>query len=161
MNTYDVVCPICGTVNYNLFLEETDGLMECENCGNLIQSHWMERNQKPIPVFVTPKLQVQNAPAEWDMRLERGLYHATQTAGFMALEAFLLPQLPPINTRLWRQGWHNADDLRQLQIRYNLRNNGTQTWPHRCLCTMWSRRKHLTIECNWHTDGLVEMKQAM
>lgn len=64
MNTYDVVCPICGTVNYNLFLEETDGLMECENCGNLIQSHWMEQNQKPIPVFVTQKFQVQNVPAE-------------------------------------------------------------------------------------------------
>lgn len=64
MNTYDVVCPICSTLNYSLYLEETYGLMEYENCGNLIQSHWMAQNQKPILVFITPKLQVQNVPAE-------------------------------------------------------------------------------------------------
>ena len=28
MNTYDVKCPVCGTVNHNLYLEETDGWME-------------------------------------------------------------------------------------------------------------------------------------
>lgn len=64
MNAYDVVCPICGTLNHSLFLEEADGLMECENCANLIQSHWTEQNQKPIPVFMTPKLRVRNVPAE-------------------------------------------------------------------------------------------------
>ena len=32
MNTKDVKCPICGTVNRCLDLDETDGWMECESC---------------------------------------------------------------------------------------------------------------------------------
>ena len=38
MKSYDLRCPICGTVNRGLYLEETDGWMECEKCGNVIQS---------------------------------------------------------------------------------------------------------------------------
>ena len=34
MNAVDVKCPICGTINKSLDLEETDGWMECESCGN-------------------------------------------------------------------------------------------------------------------------------
>ncbi|MBO6159168.1 MAG: hypothetical protein J6P72_07920, partial [Firmicutes bacterium] len=34
-DTYDLRCPICGTVNRGLYLEETDGWMECENCGKV------------------------------------------------------------------------------------------------------------------------------
>ena len=30
---YDVVCPVCGKVNRSLYLEETDGWMECVYCG--------------------------------------------------------------------------------------------------------------------------------
>ena len=33
MKAYDIKCPVCGTVNHSLFLQETDGWMECENCG--------------------------------------------------------------------------------------------------------------------------------
>lgn len=33
MNGKDVRCPECGTINYSLYLEETDGWMECEHCG--------------------------------------------------------------------------------------------------------------------------------
>ena len=33
MGTADVKCPECGTMNYSLYLEETGGWMECENCG--------------------------------------------------------------------------------------------------------------------------------
>lgn len=33
MGGKDVRCPECGTINYGLFLEETEGWMECENCG--------------------------------------------------------------------------------------------------------------------------------
>ena len=33
VGTADVKCPECGTMNYSLYLEETDGWMECENCG--------------------------------------------------------------------------------------------------------------------------------
>ena len=30
---YDVKCPVCGTVNHSLNLEETEGRMICEHCG--------------------------------------------------------------------------------------------------------------------------------
>ena len=30
MMTYDVACPICGRINRSLYLEETEGWMECE-----------------------------------------------------------------------------------------------------------------------------------
>ncbi len=35
--TYDVACPICGRVNRRLYLEETEGWMECESCGSSSQ----------------------------------------------------------------------------------------------------------------------------
>lgn len=35
MKQYDVKCPICGHVNHNLYLEETEGWMECEKCGSM------------------------------------------------------------------------------------------------------------------------------
>ena len=31
---YDVKCPVCGTVNRGLNLEETEGRMICERCGS-------------------------------------------------------------------------------------------------------------------------------
>ena len=37
MNAVDEKCPICGTLNKSLDLEETDGWMECEHCGNTVQ----------------------------------------------------------------------------------------------------------------------------
>ncbi len=43
MKSYDLRCPICGTVNRGLYLEETDGWMECEKCGNVTLS--MEHRQ--------------------------------------------------------------------------------------------------------------------
>ena len=33
MGGKDVRCPECGAVNHSLYLEETDGWMECEKCG--------------------------------------------------------------------------------------------------------------------------------
>ena len=36
MKTYDVVCPICGTINKDLYLEDTEGWMECQNCEHLV-----------------------------------------------------------------------------------------------------------------------------
>lgn len=35
MKTYDAVCPACGYRNRRMYLEETGGWMECENCGRL------------------------------------------------------------------------------------------------------------------------------
>ena len=37
MSAVDVECPVCGTINKSLDLEETDGWMECENCGSAVQ----------------------------------------------------------------------------------------------------------------------------
>lgn len=37
MNAVDVKCPICEKLNKSLNLEETDGWMECEGCGNAVQ----------------------------------------------------------------------------------------------------------------------------
>lgn len=36
MKAYDVKCPICGTLNKQLYLDETDGWMECEHCKNTV-----------------------------------------------------------------------------------------------------------------------------
>ncbi|MBR3242586.1 MAG: hypothetical protein IKF90_07815 [Parasporobacterium sp.] len=33
MKGYTVKCPMCGTLNKSLFLEETEGAYECELCG--------------------------------------------------------------------------------------------------------------------------------
>lgn len=38
MKTYDVKCPVCGKLNVGLDLEETDGWMECDRCGNVTQN---------------------------------------------------------------------------------------------------------------------------
>ena len=35
MKSTDVMCPICGAINYGLILDETDGWMECEHCGTV------------------------------------------------------------------------------------------------------------------------------
>ncbi len=43
----NVKCPICGTVNYNLYLEETGGLMECECCKTVTCSNGELKNFLP------------------------------------------------------------------------------------------------------------------
>lgn len=50
METYDVRCPICGELNYNLYLEKTDGWMECEHCHQVVQI-LVYAKTKPIPVY--------------------------------------------------------------------------------------------------------------
>lgn len=32
MKRYDVKCPFCGEINHSVYLDETDGWMECANC---------------------------------------------------------------------------------------------------------------------------------
>ena len=48
--TYDVACPVCGRVNRSLYLEETEGWMECEYCGNSTQDLSFQKMVK-IPVI--------------------------------------------------------------------------------------------------------------
>ena len=50
MRTYDVRCPICGTLNTRLNLEETEGSMECVSCGNVTQNPGF-RKARRIPVL--------------------------------------------------------------------------------------------------------------
>ena len=48
--TYDVACPVCGRINRSLYLEETEGWMECEYCGNSTQDLSFQKMVK-IPVI--------------------------------------------------------------------------------------------------------------
>ena len=50
MNLYNAVCPVCGKLNRNLYLEETRGTMECDFCGNLVDVLGME-GENAIPVL--------------------------------------------------------------------------------------------------------------
>lgn len=50
MKTYDVKCPICGAINHNLYMEETDGWMECEKCGRVVKVLHIVKTKK-IPLY--------------------------------------------------------------------------------------------------------------
>jgi len=63
MNTYDVKCPICGKINHSLYLEETDGWMECECCGHTTQYLRDRRMKKQTPIFTIRDLPRQALPA--------------------------------------------------------------------------------------------------
>ena len=56
MQLYDVKCPICGTIKHNLYLEETDGWMECEHCQQTVKVLPFAMDKK-VPVF-TPQQMV-------------------------------------------------------------------------------------------------------
>lgn len=60
MRTYDVKCPICGTVNRALYLEETEGWMECDHCRNATKVQLTEEH-KLIPVYAVKRLKPQLA----------------------------------------------------------------------------------------------------
>ena len=46
----DVECPICGAVNKSLYLDETDGWMECESCGSVVQIRKLIK-EKQVPLY--------------------------------------------------------------------------------------------------------------
>ena len=50
MLAYDANCPHCGHRNMDMYLEETEGWMECEACGKLHQFTKFQRGVR-IPVF--------------------------------------------------------------------------------------------------------------
>ena len=63
MKSYDLRCPICGAVNRGLYLEETDGWMECEKCGNVTQS--MEHRQTVlIPLILKTQSRSDNSKVD-------------------------------------------------------------------------------------------------
>ena len=57
MNSVDVKCPICGAMNESLNLEETDGWMECESCGNAVQIMKYVKTRR-VPCFQMHDCQV-------------------------------------------------------------------------------------------------------
>ena len=57
MSAVNVVCPICGRLNESLDLEETDGWMECEECGNAVQVLKYVRTRR-IPCYQMSDCQV-------------------------------------------------------------------------------------------------------
>ena len=57
MKLYDAKCPVCGTVNKDLYLEETDGWMICEHCGADVKAMELENTQTVrIPVLTFEQL---------------------------------------------------------------------------------------------------------
>lgn len=62
MKTFDVRCPVCGHMNHNLFLEETDGWMECEKCSAATRSLKSEDTIRiPLKSLKTIKPQIATA----------------------------------------------------------------------------------------------------
>lgn len=55
MKKYNVKCPICGTVNKGLYLEETDGWMVCEKCDQSVKVLSFVRSVK-ILVYTEKKI---------------------------------------------------------------------------------------------------------
>ena len=55
MKQYDAKCPVCGTINKDLYLEETEGWMICEHCKAETRFEGFGRFTK-IPVYDISKL---------------------------------------------------------------------------------------------------------
>ncbi len=51
MKVYSEVCPICGTLNEHLYLEETEGFFECQRCESYVKSVVYDTQYKKIPLF--------------------------------------------------------------------------------------------------------------
>lgn len=62
MKLYDIKCPICGTVNRKLVLEETDGWMECEHCRIVVKVLPYDGDRK-VPVYSPQQLAARFAVA--------------------------------------------------------------------------------------------------
>ena len=62
MKLYDVKCPICGTVNRKLVLEETAGWMECEHCRIVVKVMPYDGDRK-VPVYSPQQVAVRFAVA--------------------------------------------------------------------------------------------------
>lgn len=57
MKLYDAKCPVCGTVNKDLYLEETDGWMICDHCGADVKAMKFENTQTVcIPILTFEQL---------------------------------------------------------------------------------------------------------
>ncbi len=50
---YDEKCPICGTVNRQLNLDETNGWFECEKCKNTVNNLTVRKKSARVPLLKT------------------------------------------------------------------------------------------------------------
>lgn len=57
LSAVDVKCPICGTVNKSVDLEETDGWMECESCGEASQQMKYVKTRR-VPLYQRNEVQI-------------------------------------------------------------------------------------------------------
>lgn len=48
---YDEKCPLCGTVNKGLDLEETNGWFECEKCLNTVNTFRIKQPMVQVPLI--------------------------------------------------------------------------------------------------------------
>ncbi|MCD8099389.1 MAG: translation initiation factor 2 [Oscillospiraceae bacterium] len=56
MKVYDIKCPLCGTVNKNLYLDETNGWMECEHCCQVVMVLSADEiSHKKVPAYTPHK----------------------------------------------------------------------------------------------------------
>ena len=63
MKQYDIKCPICGQWNRGLFLDETDGWMECENCHKESQSY-AHRRERWVYIPILTMEQMKTLPSQ-------------------------------------------------------------------------------------------------
>jgi hypothetical protein len=52
---YNVKCPVCGKENKDVYLEETDGWMECERCYTKVKARESSKTVR-IPLFTPEQL---------------------------------------------------------------------------------------------------------
>lgn len=52
MKKYKVTCRFCGHENCDLFLEETDGWMECEACQTVQQIEYLDLEPEEEPIII-------------------------------------------------------------------------------------------------------------
>lgn len=43
MKQYNVRCPLCGALNHGVYLDETEGHIECDQCGKVVQPQIISR----------------------------------------------------------------------------------------------------------------------
>jgi len=57
MKQYDITCPICGTLNKGLYLDETDGWMICEHCqSETMDGEYARKHTVRIPLLTMGQL---------------------------------------------------------------------------------------------------------
>ena len=54
MKMYVVQCPYCGKLNRNVYLEETNGWMECEYCSGVSRTAESDGGQTPPVRIISP-----------------------------------------------------------------------------------------------------------